>query len=120
MIEIMVALVVFFVVVMGPVAVRQLLDRREERALALRAYMGSIVNHALGGESFVSVQVTPRWPWRPGRILVSIPGGWEWLLESVWPVLLARTPAGYDLVIRPGSRAAVVAPSDAPALKRVA
>jgi hypothetical protein len=47
---------------------------------------------------------------------VSVPGGWEWMLEDVWPVLLARVPRGYELVVRRGEEA----PAPARTLKRVA
>jgi hypothetical protein len=63
------------------------------------------VDRKLGGESFVSVQVTPRELWRTGQVVVAVPGGWEWLLEEAWPVLLARVPRGYELVVRRGEAA---------------
>jgi hypothetical protein len=105
MIEIAVAAMVGLVLVVGPLLWRVSRDRREARALSIRAYVQSLVDRKLGGESFVSVQVTPRGLWGAGQVVVAVPGGWEWLLEEVWPVLLARTPRGYELVIRRGESA---------------
>ena len=116
MIEIAVALLIGLVLVVGPLLWRVSRDRRESRALSIRAYIQSVVNRKLGGESFVSVQVTPRGLWRPGQVVVAVPGGWEWLVEEVWPVLMARTPRGYELVVRRGE----VTPARERPLKRVA
>ncbi len=117
MIELVIASVIAVTLVVGPLAWRVLQDRSESRALSIRAYVQSLVDRTLGGESFVSVQVTPRGLWSTGQVIVSVPGGWEWMLESVWPVLLARVPRGYELVVRRGTEAA---PAPARPLKRVA
>jgi hypothetical protein len=116
MVELLVASVIALALVIGPLAWRVLRDRSESQALSIRAYVQSLVDRTLGGESFVSVQVTPRSLWSAGQVIVSVPGGWEWMLESVWPVLLARVPRGYELVVRRG----VEAPAPARPLKRVA
>jgi len=105
MVEIVMASVVGLVLVVGPLVWRVRLDRSESRALSIRAYVQSLVDRTLGGESFVSVQVTPRGLWTQGQVVVSVPGGWEWMLENVWPVLLARVPRGYELVVRRGEGA---------------
>jgi hypothetical protein len=46
--------------VLGPLLWRVARDRSESRVLSVRAYVQSLVDRKLGGESFVSVQVTPR------------------------------------------------------------
>lgn len=79
-------------------------DRRESRALSTRADVQSPVDRTLGGDSFVTVRVAPRGLWTTGQVIVSVPGGWEWMVESVWPVLMARVPRGYELVVRRGER----------------
>jgi hypothetical protein len=117
MIEIAVASAIGLVLVVGPLLWRVARDRSESRALSIRAYVQSLVDRKLGGESFVSVQVTPRGLWSVGQVVVAVPGGWEWLLEEVWPVLLARTPRGYELVVRRGESSA---PAPQRQLKRVA
>jgi hypothetical protein len=116
MLEIVVASVIALVLVVGPLVWRVSRDRRESRALSIRAYVQSLVDRKLGGESFVSVQVTPRGLWGRGQVVVAVPGGWEWLLEEAWPVLLARVPRGYELVVRRGESA----PDSERQLKRVA
>jgi hypothetical protein len=116
MIEVAVATLIGFVLVVGPLLWRVAKDRSESRALSIRAYVQSLVDRKLGGESFVSVQVTPRGLWRAGQVVVAVPGGWEWLLEEVWPVLMARTPRGYELVVRRGESA----PAPQRQLRRVA
>ncbi|MGH7421220.1 MAG: hypothetical protein ACREI4_06300 [Candidatus Rokuibacteriota bacterium] len=116
MIEIAVATVIALALVVGPLLWRVRRDRRESRALSTRAYVQSLVDRKLGGESFVVVQVTPRGLWRAGQVVVAVPGGWEWLLEEVWPVLMARVPRGYELVVRRGEPA----PTPERRLERVA
>ena len=116
MIEIAVATLIGLVLVVGPLAWRVARDRSESRALSIRAYVQSLVDRKLGGESFVSVQVTPRGLWGTGQVIVAVPGGWEWLLEEVWPVLMARTPRGYELVVRRGE----ATPAPQRQLRRVA
>ena len=116
MIEIAVATLVGLALVVGPLVWRVAQDRSEARALSIRAYVQSLVDRKLGGESFVSVQVTPRSLWTPGQVVVAVPGGWEWMLEDVWPVLMARVPRGYELVVRRGEEA----PAPARPLRRVA
>ena len=116
MVEMLVATVIGLVLVVGPLVWRVLRDRSESRALSTRAYVQSLVDRKLGGESFVSVQVTPRGLWSLGQVVVSVPGGWEWMLEDVWPVLLARVPRGFELVVRRGAEA----PAPARPLRRVA
>jgi hypothetical protein len=114
MVEMVLVSLVALLIVAGPLVWRVQRDRSESRALATRAYVQSLVDRKLGGESFVSVQVTPRRLWTEGQVVVSVPGGWEWMLEDVWPVLMARVPRGYELVVRRGE------PAPAPPLKRVA
>ena len=115
MVEVLVATVIGLVLVVGPLVWRVLKDRSEATALSTRAYVQSLVDRKLGGESFVSVQVTARGPWSPGQVVVSVPAGWEWMLEDVWPVLMARVPRGYEMVVRRGEEAAPARP-----LRRVA
>lgn len=96
-----IALTVLAAVVLAPLGWGAWHDRRETRALAVRADIQSTVDHTLHGQSLVSVWVTAGALGRAGRIEISVPSGWEPLLAEVWPAVLARVPRGYELVIRP-------------------
>ncbi|HET8575712.1 MAG TPA: hypothetical protein VFO18_01340 [Methylomirabilota bacterium] len=99
-----IALIVLALVVLAPLGWGLWKDRREERALAVRADIQSAVDHTLHGQSMISVWVTAGSLGRVGRVEVSVPAGWEPLLAEVWPAVLARVPRGYELVIQPSSR----------------
>src|SRR6185295_15777900 len=73
MVEIAVATLVGLVLVVGPLVWRVARDRSEARALSIRAYVQSLVDRKLGGESFVSVHVTPRGLWSVGQVIVAVP-----------------------------------------------
>ncbi len=96
-----IALTVLAAVVLVPLGWGVWHDRRETRALAVRADIQSTVDHTLHGQSLVSVWVTAGALGRAGRVEISVPSGWEPLLTEVWPAVLARVPRGYELVIRP-------------------
>ncbi len=67
MTDVIVATVLCAVVIVGPLAWRIWTDRRESRALQLRADINATVNRQLEGESLVTVQVIPPAPvasWR--------------------------------------------------------
>jgi len=116
MTEIVVGLLIGLALVVGPLLWRVQRDRREERALSVQAYVQSLVDRKLGGESFVSVHVSPRGLWTTGQVVIEVPAGWDWLVEEAWPVLMARVPRGYELVVRRGEPA----PAPGRSLKRVA
>jgi hypothetical protein len=75
-------------------------DRLRERANRVRADIDAAANRVLGGESVLSVRVEPRGPWRPGRVHLSAPGGYEFLIASVSGAVIARLPEHYELVVR--------------------
>jgi hypothetical protein len=95
------ALVFFVALVVGPLAWRVWYDRRVERALTIRAHMHAAVVRALGGESFVSINVRPPAVWRRGRVELSAPSDWRFLLEPAWSAVMSRVPDDYELVVRP-------------------
>jgi len=108
MTEVLLSLVVVGGLAFGPLAWRLAKDRAEARALGVRAAILATVNRALGGESLVSVQVTPKSLRRPGRVLLSGP---TWLLDRVWLRVLERMPAGYELVVGRDDRSSPPVPS---------
>ena len=87
----------------GPLGWRIWLDVRQARADRIAADVRAGVNRQLRGESLLSVLVSPKLFWRAGRIVVSVPSGYEYLVESAWPALTRHTPAGYELVVRAGT-----------------
>jgi hypothetical protein len=79
-------------------------DRAVERALRVRADVDGAVRRALGGDSFIAVDVTPRLLGRPGQVILSTPSGWGDLVQLALPSVLDRVPSNYELVVRPGDR----------------
>jgi hypothetical protein len=99
--------------VVGPLSWRVWRDRSQERALKLHADIDAAVRRTLGGESLLSIDVQPSAPWRHGRIVLTTPRRWEWLVEAVVAPVLARTPADYELIVpatRPAARVPEVRP----------
>jgi len=86
--------------VLAPLAWRVWQDRRTERALAVRAQIHATVVRALGGESFVAVNVKPAL-WGPGRIELSAPSDWRFLLEPAWSAVMEQAPAEWELIVKP-------------------
>jgi hypothetical protein len=105
---------------LGPVLWRVWRDRREERALAVRAEVEAAVRRALDGESLVSVQVEAPKALRGGRVILSVPGGWDWLIRDAWSRVIDHIPPDYELVVRPGERQPVPVVESGPALPRAA
>jgi hypothetical protein len=102
MIEIMAGLLAGLLF-LGPLGWRVWMDARRARADTIGAGVRAAINRRLRGESLLSVSVTPRLFRRRGRIVLSVPGSHEWLVEAAWPALSGHIPAGYDLVLRSGA-----------------
>ena len=98
---------------LGPLGWRMWLDRKRAEADGIKAEVGGAVNRRFHGESFLSVLVTPRSLWRSGRIVLSVPSGYEWLIEAAWRDAVDRVPPGYDLVVRAGHARVSRSPSEA-------
>ena len=101
MVAAIVGLVIVGALFVGPLVWRVWLDRRQERAMAVRAQAHAAVVRALGGESLVAISVEAPAAWRPGRIVVSAPSDWRFLLEQASNALVRQVPAHYELVVRP-------------------
>lgn len=89
--------------VIAPLVWRVRQDRRAERALAIRAYVHAALVRALGGESLVAVNVEPPAAWRPGRVVLSAPAEWAFLLAPAWSAVAEGVPTDYELVIKPAT-----------------
>ena len=105
---------------LGPIVWRAWRDRGQARALAVRADVAVALREALDGESLVAVEVEAPRPLRSGRVVLSVPGGWEWLIREAWPRVAARMPRDYELVIRAGDRRADPTPSAWEPVRRAA
>lgn len=88
--------------VVVPLTWRIRADRRRNRAEVLRGDILYAVNHRLGGESLLTVDVIPETLGRSGRIVLWTPSGYENLVETVWRDVSRRAPTGYDLIVRRG------------------
>jgi hypothetical protein len=96
----LVAIVVFGSLVLAPLLWRRRQDRRAESAQAVRAVTRSALFRALGGDSLVAVDVEPPSLWHPGRVVLSAPADWRWLLEPAWARVAEQVPAGWELVVK--------------------
>lgn len=120
MLSVIVPVLLIGMLALGPIVWRVWYDRREERALKVRADVASAVRRALDGESLVSVHVEPPRPLRSGRVILSVPGGWEWLIRDAWMRVATHMPHDYELVIRAGERPTMPAPRPPDVLRRAA
>ncbi|HEV8584153.1 MAG TPA: hypothetical protein VGT02_04195 [Methylomirabilota bacterium] len=75
-------------------------ERAEDQALTVRAEIQSAVNRALSGESLLAVQVEPASSFHPGRVVLSTPSGYEWLVHEAWNPVIEHAPKDYEVVLR--------------------
>jgi hypothetical protein len=75
-------------------------ERAEDRALTVRAEIQSAVNRALDGESLLAVRVDPPSSFHPGRVVLSTPTGYEWLVHEAWNPVIEHAPSDYEVVLR--------------------
>jgi hypothetical protein len=120
MLSLIVPVLLLVMLALGPILWRVWLDHREEQALEVRAAVDAAVRRALNGESLVAVHVEAPRPLRSGRVILSVPGGWDWLIRDAWTRVVAHVPHDYDLVVRTGERPAVPAPRAPGELRRAA
>jgi hypothetical protein len=85
--------------ILVPLGLSAARDRRLARADRIGAEVRAAVNRRLRGESLLSVRVTPVGLRRPGRVVLSAPGGYEDLVEAAWPSVVKRVPRDYELVL---------------------
>ena len=119
MLESVFALLFIASLVLVPLGWRVGRDRRMEDALKLEARLQSIANQRLGGESYLSVMVEPPLPGGRGRVMLSTPERYRWLVDEVWKDVRAAVPADYELVV-PGEASVPAAPPRAIALGKAA
>src|SRR4030095_12340884 len=59
----------------------------------------SAVRQRLGGEAYVTVDVTVPSLAQKGRVVLTAPEGYDWMVERAWTAVASEVPAGYDLVV---------------------
>jgi hypothetical protein len=116
----LIALLLLLGLASGPLLWRVRQDRREARALAVRADASSALFRAFGGESYVAVHVQAPTLWRPGRVVLTAPSDWQWLLAPAWNAVVEQVPAAYELVVKPAAPAPLPLESEDLALRRAA
>ncbi|HUF93432.1 MAG TPA: hypothetical protein VMR23_13715 [Candidatus Limnocylindria bacterium] len=100
MMELILAPVVLIGLVAAALGWRVLGDRTQDRALAVRADIQAAVDRSLNGESFLAVTVEPESAFHAGRVVLSTPAGYEWLVREAWAPVVQRVPSGYEVVIK--------------------
>ena len=116
----LIALLLLIGLACGPLFWRVRQDRRDARAQAVRADANSALFRALGGESYVGVRVQAPTLWRPGRVVLTAPSDWQWLLAPAWSAVAEHVPADYELVVKPATPAPLPLESEDLALRRAA
>lgn len=107
--------------VVVPLALAVWSDRRREAADRVAAGVRAAVRQRLGGESFVTVEVTTPVLGQRGRVVLAAPTGYGWMVERAWTAVVSRVPAGYDLVVsQPDVISAPRVPASTPSLRRAA
>ena len=105
---------------LGPLGWRVWADRKHAQADAVAARIRAAVNHRLRGESYLAVRVTSRGLTGPGQIVLSTPGGYDWLVERVWSAVVPLVPPGYALVVKPAPPRMTAEPAERARLARAA
>jgi len=92
--------------VLGPLLWRIGADARRNRADVIAADIRSALSHRFRGETYLEVHVTPPRVFdHSGRVTLSAPSGYEWLIERAWRDVMSRMPTGYELVLKAGDGA---------------
>jgi len=100
MIEALIAPMVLLALIVVPLAWLKHREHAADRALSVRAEIQSAVDHALDGESLLAVNVEPASTFHPGRVVLSTPTGYEWLVHEAWSPVIEHTPKEYDVILR--------------------
>ena len=100
-----VTLVMCLAAVLGLLAWRRAMDARALAASVVRADIHAGVTRALGGETFLAVDVLAPALWRRGRVRLWAPTNYEGLIGAAAPTVFDRLPAHYDVTIHLGGGA---------------
>ena len=98
----LVSLVMCLAPILALLAWRRALDQRALAAGVVRADIHAGVTRALGGETFLAVDVLAPALWRRGRVRLWAPSNYEGLIGAAAPTVFDRLPAHYDVIIHLG------------------
>jgi len=91
--------------VLGLLAWQRVMDARAVAASVVRADIHAGVTRALGGETFLAIDVLAPALWRRGRVRMWAPTNYEGLIGAAAPTVFDRLPAHYDVIIHCGGGA---------------
>ena len=96
----LIALVSIGALALAPIIWRARRDTRSDEALRVQATLQFTANQRLGGDSFLVVSVEPLpLAGGKGRVRLSAPDRWQWLVGEVWNDVVAALPPGYEIVM---------------------
>jgi hypothetical protein len=98
----LVGLIISVSPILGLLLWREQADRRQRAAAIVRADVHAGATRVLEGESLLAINVNAPTAWRPGRVRLSTPTGYEPLIGRAFQTVLERVPAGYEVVIHCG------------------
>jgi hypothetical protein len=91
--------------IVGLLVWRRELDHRAVEAGVVRADIHAGVTRALGGETFLAIDVRSPVLWWRGHVRLSAPTGYEGLIGAAAPTVFDRLPSHYDVIIHCGGNA---------------
>ena len=98
----LVGFVIVLAAILGLLAWRRATDARALAADLVRSDIHARVRRALGGETFLAVDVLAPVLWRRGRVRLWAPSNSEGLIGAAAPTVFDRLPAHYDVIIHCG------------------
>ena len=98
----LVGLIVSMSPLLGVLVWRGHVDRQRQAADIVRADVHAGVTRALDGESLVAIKTQAPTVWRPGKVRLTTPSGYEPLIGRAFQTVLERVPVGYEVVIHCG------------------
>lgn len=99
-------LVIGLTVILAAIFIAAWRRRFRDRRLMLCAHVDAALRNAWGGETFVATAVESSFAWSRGRVVLSVPTGWDFLIKEAWERIVDALPENYDLVIRGAYRPA--------------
>lgn len=85
---------------LAPLIWRARRDKASDAALRVQAALQFTANQRLGGDSFLVVSVEPPpLGGGKGRVRLTTPDRWHWLVGEVWNDVVATLPPGYEIVM---------------------